>query len=185
MMAAATSMVAATITGPRLFGRMCRTTWRDVLAPRARAASTNSFSRRLKNWARTSRATGIQRKPPMTATIRMKMPSSRPNNLLERLAEQEDQQEQQRQLRQAEEQVGDPHQRGVDPAAGHARDGADHHADRERHQHRGQPHRQRDASTVQHACQEVASEVVGAHQVLPVPGSARRALKSMSLMPTL
>ncbi len=78
MMAAATSMVAATITGPRLLGRMCRTTWREVLAPSARAASTNSFSRRLKNCARTRRATGIQRKPPMTATMRMKMPTSRP-----------------------------------------------------------------------------------------------------------
>ena len=78
MMAAATSMVAATITGPRLLGRMCRTTWRVVLAPSARAASTNSFSRRLKNCARTSRATGIQRKPPITATMRMKMPTSSP-----------------------------------------------------------------------------------------------------------
>ena len=80
MMAAATSMVAATITGPRLLGRMWRTTWRVVEAPSARAASTNSFSRKLKNWARTRRATGIQRKPPMTATIRMKMPASSPSS---------------------------------------------------------------------------------------------------------
>ena len=79
MIAAATSIVAATITGPRLLGRMWRTTWRLVLAPSARAASTNSFSRSEKNCARTSRATGIQRKPPITSTIRMKMPTSRPN----------------------------------------------------------------------------------------------------------
>ena len=78
MMAAAMSMVPATITGPRLLGRMWRSTCRGTLAPSARAASTNSFSRRLKNCARTSRATGIQRKPPITSTIRMKMPASSP-----------------------------------------------------------------------------------------------------------
>src|SRR6266436_4400919 len=58
MIAAATSMVPATITGPRALGRMWRTTWRAVDAPSARAASTNSLSRSDKNWARTSRATG-------------------------------------------------------------------------------------------------------------------------------
>jgi hypothetical protein len=47
----------------------------------------------------------------------MKMPSSRPEHLLQRVAEQEDQQQQQRQLRQAQEEVGHPHQRRVDPAA--------------------------------------------------------------------
>jgi hypothetical protein len=78
MIAAATSIVAATITGPSAFGRMCRTTWRVVLAPSARAASTNSFSRSDRNCARTRRATGIQRKMPMTTTIRMKMPASAP-----------------------------------------------------------------------------------------------------------
>ena len=35
---------------------MCRTTWRTLLAPSARAASTNSFSRSERNCARTSRA---------------------------------------------------------------------------------------------------------------------------------
>ena len=58
---------------------MWRTHLARALAPSARAASTNSFSRRQKNCARTSRATGIQRKPPITATIRMKMPTSGPN----------------------------------------------------------------------------------------------------------
>ena len=66
MIAAATSMVPATITGPSALGRMWRTTCRGTLAPSARAASTNSFSRSEKNCARTSRATGIQRRPPIT-----------------------------------------------------------------------------------------------------------------------
>ena len=81
-MAAATSMVAATITGPKALGRMWRTTRRALPAPSARAASTNSFSRSDRNWARTSLATGIQRKPPMTTTMRTKMPPSDPNTLL-------------------------------------------------------------------------------------------------------
>ena len=80
MMAAATSMVAATITGPSELGRMWRTICRCVLAPSARAASTNSFSRRLKNCARTTRAAGIQRKPPITSTISTKMPTSGPTS---------------------------------------------------------------------------------------------------------
>src|SRR5262250_1359506 len=77
-MAAATSRVPATMTGPRALGRMWRIIWRKGFAPRLRAASTNSFSRRERNCARTSRATGIQRSPPMTTTIMMKMPASGP-----------------------------------------------------------------------------------------------------------
>src|SRR4051794_4681780 len=79
MMAAATSMVPAMITGPSALGRIWRTTCRNGLAPSARAASTNSFSRNERNWARTRRATGIQRRPPITSTMRMKMPPSGPN----------------------------------------------------------------------------------------------------------
>ena len=86
-------------------------------APSARAASTNSFSRSEKNWARTSRATGIQRKPPITATISMNTPPSGPSTLFRRVAEEIDDQQQQWQLRQRKEQVGEPHQRGVDTAA--------------------------------------------------------------------
>ncbi len=82
MIAAATSMVAATITGPSDWAGYAARTCRCVLAPSARAASTNSFSRRLKNCARTSRAAGIQRKPPMTATMSAKMPTSGPTTAL-------------------------------------------------------------------------------------------------------
>ena len=84
MMAAATSIVPATITGPTALGRMWRTTWRSAGAPRLRAASTNSFSRSERNCARTSRATGIQRNPPMTATIRMNTPTSGPSTFFRR-----------------------------------------------------------------------------------------------------
>src|SRR4029453_2140543 len=59
MMAAATSIVPAMITGPSALGRMWRTTCRSGLAPSARAASTKSFSRSDRNCARTRRATGI------------------------------------------------------------------------------------------------------------------------------
>ena len=79
MIAAATSSEPATITGPTAFGRMWRTTCRSGAAPRLRAASTNSFSRSDRNCARTSRATGIQRRPPMTATMSTKTPASRPS----------------------------------------------------------------------------------------------------------
>src|SRR5438128_7993114 len=82
MMAAATSMVPAMITGPSALGRMWRTTCRSGLAPSARAASTKSFSRSERNWARTRRATGIQRRPPITSTMRMKMPPSGPKAAL-------------------------------------------------------------------------------------------------------
>ena len=71
-------MVPATITGPSALGRMWRVTVRGVEAPSARAASTNSFSRSEKNCARTRRATGIQRNPPITATMRMNTPTSGP-----------------------------------------------------------------------------------------------------------
>src|SRR5947208_12689898 len=82
MMAAATSMVPAMITGPSALGRMWRTTCRSGLAPSARAASTKSFSRSERNCARTRRATGIQRRPPITSTIRMKTPPSGPKAAL-------------------------------------------------------------------------------------------------------
>ena len=78
MMAAATLIVPATMTGPSALGRMWRHTTRAVVAPSARAASTNSFSRSEKNCARTSRATCIQPKQPMTSTIITKTPPSGP-----------------------------------------------------------------------------------------------------------
>ena len=54
-------------------------TCRAVGTPRARAASTNSFSRSERNWARTRRATGIHRRQPMGTTMRTNIPSSTPS----------------------------------------------------------------------------------------------------------
>ena len=167
MIAAATSIVPATITGPSAFGRMWRTTRRKVEAPRARAASTNSFSRSAKNCARTRRATVIQRKAPIPATIRMKMPSSGPSTRSQRIAEQIDEQQQHRQLRQRQEQIDQPHQRGVDAAARYAGERTDNGADDDRDGHRRQTDRERDASAIQHARQQVLAEIVGTQRMCP------------------
>ena len=82
MIAAATSIVPATITGPSAFGRMCHAASRIRRTPSARAASTNSFSRSDRNWARISRATGIQRNPPMTITIITNTPPAVPSTFV-------------------------------------------------------------------------------------------------------
>ena len=60
-----------------------------------------------------------------------------PDHRLQRIAEEIDDEQQQRQLRQRQEQVGKPHQGGVDAAARDAGDRADHDTDDDRHQHRG------------------------------------------------
>ena len=103
MIAAATSIVPATITGPSELGRMCRTTWRGTEAPSARAAST-SFSRSEKNCART------RRPPASSGSIRSRTRSAGRRRLqaehrLKPIAEQVDQQQQQRQLRQRQKQI--------------------------------------------------------------------------------
>ena len=183
MIAAATSMVPATMTGPRALGRMWRMTWRKGRAPRLRAASTNSFSRRDRNWARTSRATGIQRRPPITATIRMKTPASGPEDLLQRVAEQIHDEEQERELGQRQEEIGEAHERVIHPPAGMAGDGADRGAHADGDEHGGHAHRERDAPAVEHPRQEVLPQVVGAERVRP-RGPFSLALKSMSLMGT-
>ncbi len=184
MIAAATSIVPATITGPSEFGRMWRTTWRHVEAPSARAASTNSFSRNDRNCARTSRATGIQRKPADHRDDQDEDAELRPDQRLQRVAEQVDEQQQQRQLRQRQEQVGQPHQRSVDAAARDAGERADDRADDDRHQHRREPDRERDASAVEHAREQILAEIVGAERMRSRTGRSSWAAKSMSLIGT-
>jgi hypothetical protein len=61
-------MIGATALGSR-----CRKMIRPSRLPSARAASQNSFSRKLRNDARTSRATGGPREPPMMTTITPKL----------------------------------------------------------------------------------------------------------------
>ncbi len=59
----------ATSTGAMALGRMCRKTTRQALAPMDSDQMTNSRSRRVRNSARTSRATPIQPVRPITAMI--------------------------------------------------------------------------------------------------------------------
>ena len=96
-------MVPATITGPSALGRMWRTTWRDLEAPSARAASTNSFSREGQELG-AYQARG--RHPAQAADHHHDQGEHAalgPECRLERIAEQVDQHQQQRQLRQGEE----------------------------------------------------------------------------------
>jgi hypothetical protein len=143
---------------------MWRTTWRHVDAPSARAASTNSFSRSEKNCARTSRATGIQ---PDHHDNEEEGAELGPGDLLQRVAKEIDDEQQHRQLRQGEEEVGEPHQRGIDAAARNAGDRADGDADEDRHQHGGEPDRERDTPAIEHAREEILPEVVRAERMCP------------------
>ena len=139
---------------------------RPCEAPSARAASTNSFSRSDRNWARTRRATGIQRKPPITTTISTKTPPSTPEHLLQRCRG-----------------------TGTSPAAAAAACGSDRkrsvsHIRAASTQPRdmpataptstpttiatsmaAKPDGERDAPAVQHARQQVLAEIVGAQRM--------------------
>ena len=99
MIAAATSMVAATITGPSALGRMCAPPG-AARSPSARAASTNSFSRRREEL----RAHQPRRRHPAEAADHdddQDEDADLGPDVLQRVAEQEDQDQQQhRQLRQ-------------------------------------------------------------------------------------
>ena len=174
MIAAATSMVPATITGPSALGRMWRTTWRTLEAPSARAASTNSFSRSDRNCARTSRATGIQRRPPITSDDHDEDAALGPDSVLQLLAEQVDDQQQQRQLRQRQEQVGRA------TSGRHRRCRATCRRWRRPARRRStattigaEPDGERDAPAIEHARQQVLAEIVGAERMRP--GRALRA----------
>ena len=91
----------------------------------------------------------------------------RADQIFEEIPEQIDHQQQQRQLRQRQKQVGDPHQHGVDAAPGNARYRADQGAGDNGDGHRRETDRERNASAVQHARQQVLAEIVGAERVLP------------------
>ena len=65
------TVVAATMTGPALFGSRCRSTIRSDEAPAACAASMNSRSRRIAQLARTTRATVVHMYRLRTMPIRV------------------------------------------------------------------------------------------------------------------
>ena len=69
MIAVATVSDMLTAMIPARFGRIWRTTTRGVDAPMERAASTNSFSRRLSTWARAILATYVHPIAASTKTI--------------------------------------------------------------------------------------------------------------------
>src|SRR5436309_8352131 len=69
MMARPTTSVALTTMGPMALGSMWRNMMRQLEAPVARAASTNSFSLSDMNTPRTTRAMGIQNSTESTSTI--------------------------------------------------------------------------------------------------------------------
>ena len=74
-------------------------------------------------------------------------------------------------MRQRQKQVGDPHQHGIDAAPGNARYRANQRTGDNGDDHRRETDRERNAPAIQHARQQVLTEIVGAERVLP----ARRA----------
>jgi len=62
-------MEPSTITGARQFGRIWRQRMRDWLMPSATHACTNSRRRKLKHWARTSRAIDGHETMPIASTV--------------------------------------------------------------------------------------------------------------------
>src|SRR5207249_12208719 len=93
--------------------------------------------------------------------------SLRAERLPQRVAEEVDDQQQQGEPRERQEHVGDAHQRVVDLAAHEPRRRANRGPDRDRDQHRRDPHGERDAASIEHARQQILAEVVGAERVAP------------------
>ena len=146
-------------------------TWRVMMrvfdAPIARAASTNSRSRNASVAPRTTRAIDPHSRHDSSSV----MPSGPPRSTRAEGSEidgaDRHRHREERQRRERDPEVGEAHEQTVEPAAVEARERADHHADARR-QHRD-PERdlQRDLSTVQHARQRVAAQLVGAEPVAP------------------
>ena len=88
------------------------------------------------------------------------------HRILDAGPERGDESQRQDQLGKGEEDVGDAHQDGIDPAAGIAGDRADQQADGrgdDGHQH---DHVERQPRAVDHARQDIAAKIVGAEPVL-------------------
>ena len=69
--------------------------------------------------------------------------------------------------RQRQEQIGDPHQAGIDAAARHAGARADDDPDHDGNDHRGQADRHRNPPAIEHSRKEVLAEIVGAQRMAP------------------
>ena len=115
MIAVAMPRVAETMIGDSTLGRMCRVISFWLVVPMERAAITNSRSFSASTSPRTIRAVGIQLVTPMAHHDQDEDPLLRPEGGVQRFAEQQHHHQQQRQERQRQEQVGQAHQRPVQP----------------------------------------------------------------------
>ena len=115
-----------------MLGATCTNRMRQVDAPVTRAASTKARSRTVSTCERMTRAVFGQSS---SAMPRIDVAGARP--------EEAGQHDDEGQERDAERDVGEPHQHGVDPAAEIAGDEPDHRADQRDHDGRGQADIQR------------------------------------------
>ncbi len=182
--ASATTSVAFTMIGPMQFGSTWRTMMRVFDAPIARAASTNSRSRRASVAPRTT----PRDRPPEQQRQQQRDPQWTPEvdgaEGSEVDGADRDRHREEGQRRQRDPEVGEAHQETVDPAAVEARERADHHSDERRQQRHAERDLQRDLAAVEHPRERVAAELVGAEpvrsptgptSVAPAPGSSGRA----------
>ena len=176
--AAATMSVVKTTIGPTQFGRMCRRMMRMSLAPAAFAASTNSFSRSDRKRPRTMRASPTQnrnaRMIPIFIGWEIGIVIGADADLGVVRAEVHGRGEQDGDAREREDEVGEPHQQVVDPAAVVAGDGADRRPDRRREDRDEERDPERGADAVDDPAQVVTAELVGAEDV---PALERRRLR--------
>ncbi len=149
---------ARMMIGPAALGSRCWTMMRGAGAPSERAALTKSRSRSVSNWPRTSRARSVQLTRPIARKMLKMLAPMRGGN---------DDHEQQ--VGKRVEDVGEAHQPVVDAAAEEAGEAAHGQADDQDQDLDKNRHRQRHARAVNQAAEQVAADVVGAHQV----GSAR------------
>ena len=140
---------------------------RPSLLPSARAASAYSRSRKLKNIARTIRATGGQLDEADDQDDRGEVERS----FVRRLCDDRGQHQEQRQERNREHDVGDPHDGEVDDPAVVAGDRAEHCAERDLHRYREDRDRQRDLRAEDQTREQIATILVSAENV---PGDAGR-----------
>src|SRR5262249_22092742 len=134
-----------------MLGRMWRVTIRQSLAPRARAASTNSFSLAASICARTSRAYPTQ-PPRQRARVRLEIPSPKKCTKADR---QKDAGKRKNGFNRdaAEDPVSRP--------AVVAGNRAENEAQQERSRHHAAAHQHGNAGAVDHAGENVAPQFVG------------------------
>ena len=155
--------VPVTVSGASAWNSRWRRMIQLLRAPSARAAVTNSCSRN----ERTTRSYDARRLGPGEQ-------ADHEDHDLEPGADDAHHDRDRDQRRDREDRVGGAHDHGVDDAAEHARDEAEDQADARRDERGREADRQRDAAGVEQARPQVATEPVGAEDVL---GVGRRVLE--------